>query len=488
MTITVMAVKVIAPSRPMKKIVCFIIASIFIFQSTLAQDAVENRAIAVNNYVLFSNESAHGMLIIHRLLELYNQELNKFVDLPGYSLNLFSNSDFPENIFLDKSGSFYRVSPYDLYERALEGSRFLPPPTAKKANAIIGEMRMILDELEKERYAIGTLIAHTDKSSMENLRNVYNALDACVDQYDDFQTKRAQLAELLQTVPIEMGRNDKLNKSFVEPYNKFATTMHATFTVLRTENEAAGQAAVRKLITDAEKLSAALDKQGGDFSNQQLNVIKEMKTIMDKHLSILREFIVSPKLPEEYELYGASYYMYNVLMAGTTNKYGTGIIERGNEWLKINGRKYIYQFERPHYYKVIRPKDIIEQTTAEVIAPPVEVDDRKIVVDKSKVISSNTEKLMIEVFDHEEFDHDTISLQFNGQWILKKQLITKEPIRLYLTLEKGKDNYLVLFADNLGTRPPNTCAIRYLNENGKYNLVVLRSDFNESEMIILRRD
>ena len=95
---------------------------------------------------------------------------------------------------------------------------------------------------------------------------------------------------------------------------------------------------------------------------------------------------------------------------------------------------------------------------------------------------------MIEVYDNQEFDHDTISLNFNGTWILQKQLITKEPIRLYLTLEKGKDNYLILYADNLGSIPPNTCAIKWKNEKGKFNEIVLKSDYNTSEMVVIRRE
>jgi hypothetical protein len=36
------------------------------------------------------------------------------------------------------------------------------------------------------------------------------------------------------------------------------------------------------------------------------------------------------------------------------------------------------------------------------------------IVDKSKVLNK-VEKLLIEVYDNQEFDHDTISLKFNGE-------------------------------------------------------------------------
>jgi hypothetical protein len=36
---------------------------------------------AINNYILLQMKVITGMLIIHRLLELYNQEINKYVNL-----------------------------------------------------------------------------------------------------------------------------------------------------------------------------------------------------------------------------------------------------------------------------------------------------------------------------------------------------------------------------------------------------------------------
>ena len=42
------------------------------------------------------------------------------------------------------------------------------------------------------------------------------------------------------------------------------------------------------------------------------------------------------------ELYGPCYYMYNIQLAGTTNKYGTGVVERGNEWIKSYRQLYLW--------------------------------------------------------------------------------------------------------------------------------------------------
>ena len=474
----------------MKHLLTFLVILFLCPASSQAQTQLDSEARAINNYVIFSNESAHGMLIIHRLLELYNQEINKYVDLPQYQLNLFSNEDFPENIFQDESGSFYRISPSDLYAMAIKESAILPAKYATPANTIIGNMKAILDDLEKERYSIGTLIANTDLKQRSNLKNIYAALDACVLKYDEFESQRKQLSILLSKFSGEAKKNDAFNKSFVVPFNNYSTSLHLTFDALRRENTSSAVNSMSTLIKNAKTLKQALSIVDTKALNkQQASVLNELKTILDKQIGHVEAFSKNQSIPAEYDQYGPCYYFYNILLAGTTNKYGTGVIERGNEWIKINGRTFEYQFERPHFYKVIRPKEIIEEEKKVAVQePPKVVENREIVADKSKLITSSVEKLLIEVYDNQEFDHDTISLNFNGTWILQKQLITKEPIRLYLTLEKGKDNYLILYADNLGSIPPNTCAIKWKNEKGKFNEIVLKSDYNTSEMVVIRRE
>lgn len=474
----------------MKHLLTFIVLFIVFSTSLTAQSTVNSQAKAVNNYVTFSNESAHGMLIIHRLLEMYNQEINKYVDLPQYKLNLFSNEDFPENIFEDESGSFYRISPADLYRTAIRESSVLSGKYAFQANDIATSMKAILDDLEQERYSIGTLISNTDLSQRTNLKNIYAALDACVVKYDEFENQRKQLSALVDKMSGDVKRNDAFNKSFVQPFNAYAGNLHLAFNALRKENQAEAVKSMNPLLKSAKALRQVLAATDVKiYTKQQLAVLNELKTILDKQIGIIENYSKKQTMPSEYDLYGSSYYMFNILLAGTTNKYGTGVIERGNEWMKVNGGNYLYEFERPHFYKVIRPKEILEdQTVAEAPVLPKIVENREVVADKSKLIAASVEKLLIEVFDNQEFDHDTISLNFNGNWILKKQLITKEPIRLYLDLEKGKDNYLILYADNLGSIPPNTCAIKWKNEKGKFSEIVLKSDYNTSEMVVIRRE
>lgn len=457
--------------------------------TTFAQKKNRAPVKAVNNYVQFTNESVHGLLIIHRLLELYNQELNKYVDLPHYQLNLFSNADFPENIFKDKTGSYYRIAPVQLYEIAIAESKYLNTEDARRCNRIISEMQDITDQLEKDRYAIGTLIENTDKSHIENLTNIYNALDACVIRYDAFEAKRKELEKVIRNIKLESTPNTELNKLITPAFTRYQSQLHNTFNALRTEQTGTAVAELNGLIPLLTELSESISKFSLKTTNSiQKIVLKDIEKSLGKQKTEITSFVKNPVAPKSFELYGPCYYFYNTQLAGTTNKYGTGSVERLNELAVLNGNNSLYQFERPHFFKVIRPAKVIKDSTPIVMPVEEVVLDRKLYTDRGKHLTSPSQELLIEVFDNEEFDHDTISLNFNGKWILKNQLITKEPLRLYLPLVKGQDNYLILHAVNLGSRPPNTCAIRYQTKSGKFDTVVLHADFNQSEMIKIRYD
>jgi len=67
--------------------------------------------------------------------------------------------------------------------------------------------------------------------------------------------------------------------------------------------------------------------------------------------------------------------------------------------------------------------------------------------------------MTIYVFDNSYFDGDTMSLFFNGKWILDHYGVTKKKKAVELQFIPNTNNYLVLFANNLGKSPPNTAAV-----------------------------
>lgn len=90
-------------------------------------------------------------------------------------------------------------------------------------------------------------------------------------------------------------------------------------------------------------------------------------------------------------------------------------------------------------------------------------------------------EVLVEIWDHEHEDGDIASISLNGVVILKNHLVTVQKHQFRIALQSGK-NMLVLFAENLGQRPPNTAALT-IHYDGKTKTVVLNSDTTKSEAI-----
>jgi WD40 repeat protein len=98
-------------------------------------------------------------------------------------------------------------------------------------------------------------------------------------------------------------------------------------------------------------------------------------------------------------------------------------------------------------------------------------------VKKIQSIKVKKPTLDIFVYDNEVIDGDTLSLFFNGSWLMKNYGVNKTKKKITLEFNKNSNNYLVLFAENLGTKAPNTAVIQYRDEKGNH-IVRLSSDLS----------
>lgn len=98
--------------------------------------------------------------------------------------------------------------------------------------------------------------------------------------------------------------------------------------------------------------------------------------------------------------------------------------------------------------------------------------ERKLKGIKSALLRGD--EVTIEVWDDQHEDGDTISLYFNGRWVLTEYLLRKSKKKITLKINKGVDNYLLLYAHNEGSRPPNTAALN-LYDGHKKRRVDLKS-------------
>jgi zinc protease len=89
----------------------------------------------------------------------------------------------------------------------------------------------------------------------------------------------------------------------------------------------------------------------------------------------------------------------------------------------------------------------------------------------------------IELYDNAQVDGDQVSIFFNGREVASKQNLTDKPITITAKAVKG-ENTVVMFAENLGSTPPNT-AYMVIKAGGKEYKVEMESDMKQSAAVKL---
>lgn len=102
-------------------------------------------------------------------------------------------------------------------------------------------------------------------------------------------------------------------------------------------------------------------------------------------------------------------------------------------------------------------------------------------------VAAQEERIVLKFWDNSQEDGDIISLNLNGEWILRNFIVKKTPGEMILNLVKG-ENILILHAENLGESPPNTAAISITENGERIKRVILNSDMGKSEAIKIIRE
>ena len=120
--------------------------------------------------------------------------------------------------------------------------------------------------------------------------------------------------------------------------------------------------------------------------------------------------------------------------------------------------------------------------------PPVSSSDKKTTtapdmqgrtVKDIKTINVKNKKITVDVYDDGDVDNDIVSVYYNGMQVITKKSLSTNPLSLTLTVEPGKSNELVLFAENLGNIPPNT-ALMIINDGPNRHEVRLSADMKNN--------
>lgn len=153
--------------------------------------------------------------------------------------------------------------------------------------------------------------------------------------------------------------------------------------------------------------------------------------------------------------------------------------------------------EYEKYVNALTPKDVQQAANLvlngknqffavlmpETIAVPNTIANRKVNVQQT--IEITKPEFQIDLFDNGDVDGDSVTVYFNGQVVVGKQKLSEKPITVKLKANPNAANELVMYANNLGSIPPNT-ALMKVTAGDKVYEVRLESDMDKSGAIVFR--
>ncbi|MES2430289.1 MAG: hypothetical protein V4556_05080 [Bacteroidota bacterium] len=129
----------------------------------------------------------------------------------------------------------------------------------------------------------------------------------------------------------------------------------------------------------------------------------------------------------------------------------------------------------------------VEVPVKPVVIPPAnEIAKRKIVTMQEVFYKSDS--LTLTLYDNGDVDGDVVTLLANGEIIFAKAPLTTQPTRKTIYINKSTPDSLLLlmFAENLGSIPPNT-GLLVVNDGNDVYEVRFSADLQTNAGIILRR-
>jgi hypothetical protein len=105
-----------------------------------------------------------------------------------------------------------------------------------------------------------------------------------------------------------------------------------------------------------------------------------------------------------------------------------------------------------------------------------------------RILDVTEDSVKVDLYDNGEFDQDSVSVFYNDQLIVeKKELGTRIPISFKVHVDSiDENNDLVMFAENLGSIPPNAALMVITDKDHRYE-INLTSNYIKNAAVRLRR-
>lgn len=152
--------------------------------------------------------------------------------------------------------------------------------------------------------------------------------------------------------------------------------------------------------------------------------------------------------------------------------------------IALKNFKETYQLWTPSATDTIVQATVIQRK----IENPVinkEYNERQNVVQKE--IEVNSDSVQVDFYDNGEIDGDSISVFFNDQLMGANMMLSTRSLHMNIKLDTTKEyNQLAMFANNLGSIPPNTALMLISDGKNRWE-VRLTSDLGKTGAVRIKR-
>jgi len=475
---------------------------LFMWSSLSAQTLSEAQRDYLNKEINFLNESVHRMVMVFQILEDYNRQATKHVDLPS-SLGMINTSKhFVKNIFEDELLNANKT-PIDIYAELKSD----PIRSTMPLNSwgLIEVTIKVIDVIHKNRKRLDQIIENEDLDKFSNIQVVYEQFEEALENYDKVRNAVKVFEKLHQETYF--GQNLKPErKQIYTALLELHYDIKKLVRQLRKDNRSGVSNNLGKIKKELKWLEACISKLEtvGERSDLKGSLVSVELLVKD-----IEGYLDGTGVPEEYKSFGKGYHLHNYQLLSKMNRYGSGYVWKLEEFFKKYDWPVLNLVEEPHYLKVVYPERIPLEVMKDKSLDP-ELDIRTIeksvlpeladiVVQKeesvpaptpvniiiSESIRSDSSWLELDLYDHFKYDGDRVSVSFNGDWVMQNISLEKGGKKVYFELRPGQENIVIIRADNEGWTTPNTVGISYKAKRTADNFRLVK-DLSKDQAIELK--
>lgn len=120
------------------------------------------------------------------------------------------------------------------------------------------------------------------------------------------------------------------------------------------------------------------------------------------------------------------------------------------------------------------PADVEQSDTLALLQRTLRLEPREKEI--IKTVTVNSPQIKIELYDNGEIDGDTVTVLINGKLLLYRQMLTDKPLTINFNAFPSTEYELVMYANNLGTIPPNTALMMVTAGDRKFEVYLSSSE------------